>query len=92
MAEKTHPVRPVPSRGYDDGPNTANYANLSVGQYIASRIPTLRPPFAPVPNPFKMLALLSFRNWMFFLVAFLGWTWYVSIVHLQWTLPPHRLD
>lgn len=27
------------------------------------------------PNPFKALALLNFQQWMFFLVAFLAWSW-----------------
>jgi hypothetical protein len=27
------------------------------------------------PNPFKLLALLNFQQWMFFLVAFIAWTW-----------------
>ena len=28
-----------------------------------------------VPNPFKLLALLNFQQWMFFAVAFIAWTW-----------------
>jgi SHS family lactate transporter-like MFS transporter len=27
------------------------------------------------PNPFKVLALLNFQQWMFFLVAFIAWSW-----------------
>ena len=60
----------------DDEPEAPDWAGMSVGRYIATRIPTLKPAFDPIPNPFKVLSLLSFRNWMFFLVAFLGWTWY----------------
>lgn len=48
---------------------------MSVGAYIATRIPTLKPPMNKAPNPFKLLALLNFQQWMFFLVGFIGWTW-----------------
>lgn len=48
---------------------------MSVGRYLATRIPSLRPPLAKLQNPFSLLALLNFQQWMFFLVAFLGWTW-----------------
>jgi SHS family lactate transporter-like MFS transporter len=27
------------------------------------------------PNPFKLLALLNFQQWMFFCVAFFAWSW-----------------
>jgi SHS family lactate transporter-like MFS transporter len=49
--------------------------HMSVGRYIATRIPTLKPRFRPIPNPFKALALLNLQQWMFFLVAFIAWTW-----------------
>ena len=48
---------------------------MSIGTYIATRIPTLKPPMNKAPNPFKLLAMLSFQQWMFFLVAFIAWTW-----------------
>lgn len=51
------------------------HAKMSVGRYIATRIPTLKPPMAKVPNPIRLLRLLNFQQWMFFLVAFLAWTW-----------------
>lgn len=52
-----------------------SHANMSVGRYIATRIPTLKPPMAKVPNPIRLLRMLNFQQWMFFLVAFLAWTW-----------------
>ena len=55
--------------------NGGQSSQMSIGRYVATRIPTLKPAFDPVPNPFKTLALLNFHQWMFFLVAFLGWTW-----------------
>ncbi|KAI5779368.1 lactate/pyruvate transporter [Geopyxis carbonaria] len=47
----------------------------SAGQYIATRIPTLKPPGVVPPNPFSTLRLLTWHHWRFFLVAFAGWTW-----------------
>ncbi|KAI9739140.1 MAG: hypothetical protein M1834_007353 [Cirrosporium novae-zelandiae] len=49
--------------------------DMSVGKYIATRIPSLKPPMAKAPNPFKLLAMLNTQQWMFFLVAFFAWTW-----------------
>jgi SHS family lactate transporter-like MFS transporter len=49
--------------------------HMSVGRYIATRIPTLKPPMEKAPNPFKLLALLNLQQWMFFLVAFFAWSW-----------------
>ena len=49
--------------------------NMTAGRYIATRLSSLKPPMNRLENPFKLLALLSFKQWMFFLVAFLGWTW-----------------
>ncbi|KAL2038047.1 hypothetical protein N7G274_009267 [Stereocaulon virgatum] len=52
-----------------------NEEKMSVSRYIATRILTLKPPMNKVDNPFKLLALLTFQQWMFFLVGFLGWSW-----------------
>lgn len=30
---------------------------------------------AKAPNPLKLLRLLNLQQWLFFLVAFLAWTW-----------------
>ena len=48
---------------------------MSAGQYLATRFSTLKPPMDKLENPFKLLAMLNFQQWMFFLVAFAGWTW-----------------
>ena len=45
-----------------------DFARMSVGQYIATRIPTLMPPLTKVSNPFRQLRLLSRMDWLFFLV------------------------
>jgi len=44
-------------------------------RYIATRIPTLKPPMHKAPNPFKALALLNRQQWAFFFVAFFAWSW-----------------
>ncbi|KAL3490434.1 major facilitator superfamily domain-containing protein [Aspergillus germanicus] len=43
-------------------------------QYLKERLPTLKPPMRKAPNPFKALALLNRQQWLFFSVAFWGWT------------------
>ncbi|KIX97368.1 uncharacterized protein Z520_06820 [Fonsecaea multimorphosa CBS 102226] len=49
--------------------------HMSPAKYAATRITTLKPPMAKAPNPFKLLAMLNTQQWLFFLVAFLGWSW-----------------
>ena len=49
--------------------------HMSIGRYIATRVTTLKPPMHKAPNPIKLLTLLNFQQWMFFLVAFLAWSW-----------------
>lgn len=50
-------------------------AQWTVGRYLATRIPTLRPPMNHAPNPIKLIRLLNTQQWLFFLVAFIAWTW-----------------
>jgi SHS family lactate transporter-like MFS transporter len=72
MATTTKPTgEPLPS----EVAHHENDENMSVGRYIATRIPTLKPPMNHAPNPFKLLRLLNFHQWMFFLVGFLAWSW-----------------
>jgi len=49
--------------------------HMSVSRYIATRIPTLKPPMAKAENPFKLLALLNLQQWLFFLCGFIAWSW-----------------
>lgn len=48
---------------------------MSVGRYLATRISSLKPPMDSVENPITLLRLLSLKQWMFFLCAFIAWTW-----------------
>ena len=50
-------------------------SEMPAGRYIATRFTTLKPPMAKAPNPIRLLRMLNFQQWMFFLVAFCGWTW-----------------
>ncbi|KAI0164610.1 sugar transporter family protein [Xylariaceae sp. FL1272] len=48
---------------------------MSVGQYLATRISSLKPPMNKAPNPIRLLMMLNRSNWNFFAIAFCGWTW-----------------
>ncbi|MCJ1282211.1 hypothetical protein MMC26_001534 [Xylographa opegraphella] len=50
-------------------------ANMSAERYIATRLPTLKPPMHKVANPFTLLRMLNRQQWLFFLIGFLGWSW-----------------
>jgi SHS family lactate transporter-like MFS transporter len=43
-------------------------SKTSIGQYVATRVPTLIPPMTKVESPFKMLGLLNRQQWLFFMV------------------------
>lgn len=62
MQDKTSvPALPVDSPDIEE--------HMSIGRYIATRIPTLVPPMRPAPNPFKALTLLNRQQWLFFSVC-----------------------
>lgn len=46
---------------------------MSVAEYTKTRISTLKPPMNKAPNPFKLLAMLNTKQWLFFSVAFVAW-------------------
>lgn len=48
---------------------------MSAGRYLATRLSTLKPPMDRVENPITLLGLLSGKQWLFFAVAFIAWTW-----------------
>ena len=71
MAYQDEKLRHVsPPSEYDE-----HERHMSVGEYIATRLPSLKPPMHQAPNPFSLLRLLNLRQWLFFLVAFLAWSW-----------------
>jgi len=62
MADKGEPEHAMTS-----SPDVEEH--MSIGRYIATRIPTLVPPMNPAPNPFKALALLNRTQWLNFTVC-----------------------
>lgn len=46
---------------------------MSVSEYVRTRIPTLKPPMNKAPNPIRLLMMLNGKQWLFFLVGFIGW-------------------
>lgn len=56
-------------------PEYSDRQHMSIGRYCATRITTLKPAMRPIANPFKVLRLLNLQQWLFFLVAFVAWTW-----------------
>jgi SHS family lactate transporter-like MFS transporter len=48
---------------------------MSVGRYVATRVPTLKPANDKVPNPITLLRMLNTQQWLFFFVAFFAWAW-----------------
>lgn len=57
-------------------------ASSSVRRYLATRLSTLKPPMHRAPNPFRLLSLLSRRQWAFFAIGFVAW------VRMACTSPP----
>ncbi|KAL2113721.1 hypothetical protein VUR80DRAFT_2690 [Thermomyces stellatus] len=49
--------------------------NMSVGEYVRTRISTLKPPLSKVQNPIPLFRMLTWKQWAFFLCAFSAWTW-----------------
>jgi SHS family lactate transporter-like MFS transporter len=49
--------------------------SMSAGEYIATRATTLKPPMNQAPNPIKLLMMLTRKQWAFFAVAFIAWSW-----------------
>ena len=49
--------------------------HLTVGQYIKTRISSLKPPMDKVENPIHLLRMLTLHDWLHFGVGFWGWTW-----------------
>lgn len=51
------------------------YENMSIGTYLGTRVSSLKPPMTKLANPISLLRMLNTQQWLFFLVAFCGWTW-----------------
>jgi hypothetical protein len=86
--QEQHPIdQQLVETTHDDSnnndPNIANNGNavteshapheMSIKEYALTRFSSLRPPMHDAPNPFRLLMMLSGKQWLFFLVAFLAW-------------------
>lgn len=43
--------------------------SMGIGEYLATRFSSLKPPMHDAPNPIKALTLLNRQQWLFFLVS-----------------------
>ncbi|KAL3427284.1 sugar transporter family protein [Phlyctema vagabunda] len=48
---------------------------MTASEYAKTRFSTLKPPMLKAPNPIALLRMLSGKQWLFFSVAFIAWTW-----------------
>ena len=46
---------------------------MSAGEYMRTRLSTLRPPMNRIKNPIPLLRMLNGRQWAFFGVALAAW-------------------
>jgi SHS family lactate transporter-like MFS transporter len=73
--EKVASVSHIPDAHQDQVHESHHPPKMTAGQYAATRITTLKPPMNKAPNPFTLLAMLSGKQWLFFFVGFIAWTW-----------------
>jgi len=52
-----------------------DHQQISIKEYCLTRFSSLKPPMNKVENPFKLLAMLNARQWSFFTIGFLSWSW-----------------
>lgn len=69
---------------------------ISAKEYAITRFSTLKPPMNKAPNPVRLLGMLTGKQWLFFLVAFLAWVCFYSTSYLVSSpfdiLPPGSLS
>lgn len=58
---------------------------MGVGEYIATRFSSLKPPMTKLPNPFSLIRQLNRHQWALFMVAFFAWVSTVK-ADLSWPL------
>lgn len=88
------PQAPIGVQGGGDEPP---HHGMSIGEYIATRFTSLKPPLTKLPNPITLIRELNGHHWAFFMVAFFAWvcapglfrwagfglSWSKHIVYLQ---------
>ncbi len=60
----------MPSQEYGA---SSPHEGMSAGTYLKTRITTLRPAMLDLPNPIRLLRMLSAQQWAFFFIAFAAW-------------------
>lgn len=83
-ADNKHEYSPEYAEQRDDGhvsppgyppPGYQHHEEMGLGQYLATRLSTLKPPMDRVENPISLLRMLTLKQWLFFACGFIGWTW-----------------
>ncbi len=70
MAEVEKPGAQLPAEEFSDLPP---HHGMTAGQYITTRFSSLKPPMTEAPNPLKLVAMITGRQWAFFFIAFVAW-------------------
>lgn len=65
---------------YAGGGGAAPHEGMSAASYLATRFTTLKPPMLPVPNPWKLVRMLSAQQWTFFALAFSAWVRWIRFI------------
>lgn len=74
MADNSAQEKVVGTSNGIDAPLESHHPHqITAVEYATTRVSTLKPPMNKAPNPFKLLAMLSGKQWLFFLVGFLAW-------------------
>ena len=69
MADINHKDGGATTHVENESQHQPDHLKMSPRQYFATRLSTLKPPLTIPPNPFKVLGLLTRRDWLFFAVS-----------------------
>lgn len=82
VSDMEHNEKPVVERvpvvgsgDVDSDQDHPPHHGMTAGQYITTRFSSLKPPMTKAPNPIRLIRMLNGRQWAFFTVAFIAWTW-----------------
>lgn len=54
-------------------PTQREDTNMSVSEYVRTRLTTLKPPLTKIQNPIPLFRMLTGKQWAFFLCALSAW-------------------
>ena len=63
----------APNQSDTEYGQVAGHEGMSPREYMATRLSSLKPPMHPIPNPIKLVRMVSAEQWGFFLIAFFAW-------------------